>query len=162
MTASLPRMHCRLAVLLVLQSVLFATAHLHLLIICYWIVLSLERFGLALYRLSRFHWIFHRVFHHLVIQALNCSFSSQVLPLWRTAFVTCVRAIWHLRNRRVFDDLQVTSDMVLALVWAAEVGALRLGHMENSQADLLRLHMFGIPGIPRETPHAIPASLGFV
>lgn len=85
-------------------------------------------------------------FHHLVIQAMDLSFSSQVSVLWPTAFMTCVWAIWHFRNRCIFDDRHISRYHILSIIWTAvkEVSVFGIGVMDNSQTDLLRLHAFGI------------------
>lgn len=88
MTASLARMRCRLAVLLVLQSFLFATAHRNLLIICYWIVLSLERFGFTqFYSSPGFHsnlsLDFHMPYIRIALGGLGSLQSNLYLYLGR-------------------------------------------------------------------------------
>lgn len=96
-------------------------------------------------------------FNHFVLQALKCNISSQLLAIWRTAFISCTWLIWHTPNKHIFEDVKPWPDRRVAFLWSTiqESEPLIAGIMDNLQQDLLWLHSFGMVGKVWKTPRVI-------
>lgn len=99
---------------------------------------------------SAFNVIFlnHTSFGELCSYAMRQVFSPQLLSLWRAMFINILWYIWSSRNRYLFENIRPSIWKITASLWAdiQETNKLSIGHMFNSQEDLLCLHAIHIIG----------------
>ncbi|KAL8507333.1 hypothetical protein ACS0TY_018033 [Phlomoides rotata] len=92
-------------------------------------------------------------FFDVFLLATAIHFGKQLSCLWRVAFITTLWAIWHARNRAVFDEVPPSVHRSLAFVLASvkEVNYSVHGHMNGSVRELLILDRLGTQGRPPTT-----------
>lgn len=72
-------------------------------------------------------------------------------------FVNTIWNIWNARNKLIFENVLPSTWHITASLWAdiKEINKLSIGHMHNSQDDLLRLHSLRLCGHPSKSPKII-------
>lgn len=126
-------------------------------IICLFLVLFLIRFGTRLSRRFKVIFLDHTSFGELCSYAMRQVFSPQLLSLWRAMFINILWYIWSSRNRYLFENIRPSIWKITASLWAdiQETNKLPIGHMFNSQEDLLCLHALHIIGHPKKAPRIL-------
>lgn len=96
-------------------------------------------------------------FGDLCIAAMKLVFSPQILSLWRSMFINIIWYIWNARNKFIFENIRPSSWFITASLWAdlQETNKLSIGHMYNSQDDLICLHSLHLRGHPKKSPRIV-------
>lgn len=93
-------------------------------------------------------------FGQFCLSAMKTIVSPPLLSLWRFVFVNGVWSIWNSRNKCIFENTRPSIWQSTAALWAdlREIYQLQIGHMNNSQEDLLRLRSLHLNGHPKKAP----------
>ncbi|KAL8535243.1 hypothetical protein ACS0TY_011027 [Phlomoides rotata] len=97
-------------------------------------------------------------FPDVFLQATRLPFSKEVDNLWRVSFVTTIWALWHARNKLIFDDVKPIIRGTMMFVFAAIGDADRLirGSMDRSVRELMITKSLGVVGWPKQRMDPIP------
>ncbi|KAH6818323.1 hypothetical protein C2S51_001926 [Perilla frutescens var. frutescens] len=100
--------------------------------------------------------------HEAYVQFMNCTFSSQLLMLWKTIVVTAIWSLWTFRNKAIYEELVPTPYIIISAirVLLRELAFMRgrRGFMKNNVGDLLTLKALKVNPCPAPPQQIISVS----